>query len=85
MQVEIPSELKPFVQAVIDDGRCKSESEVVGEALRLFQEVEKRRGALRRDIEAGINSGDAIPAEEVFRELEEKARAVTHQATGSRE
>ncbi len=37
MSVEIPQDLMPFVQAVISSGRCRSETEVVGEAFAFFK------------------------------------------------
>jgi putative addiction module CopG family antidote len=73
MSVEIPQDLMPFVQAVISSGRCRSESEVVGEALRVFQEFEQRRKNLRNDILEGMNSGESIPGNEIFERLERRA------------
>ena len=72
MSVDIPQDLIPFVQAVISSGRCRSESEVVGEALRVFQEFEQRRKNLRDDILDGMNSGESIPGDEVFERLERR-------------
>jgi putative addiction module CopG family antidote len=73
MSVEIPHDLVPFVQAVISSGRCRTETEVVGEALRVFQELESRRKGLREDIREGMNSGESIPGDEVFERLEQRA------------
>ncbi len=73
MSVDIPQDLVPFVQAVISSGRCHSETEVVGEALRVFQELEQRRQGLREDIRDGMNSGESIPGDEVFERLERRA------------
>ena len=73
MSVEIPQDLMPFVQAVITGGRCRNETEVVGEALRVFQEVEQLRNHLREFILEGMNSGESIPGDEVFERLERRA------------
>jgi putative addiction module CopG family antidote len=73
MSVDIPQDLIPFVQAVISSGRCRSESEVVAEALRVFQDFEQRRKNLRDDILDGMNSGESIPGDEVFERLERRA------------
>ena len=73
MSVDIPQDLLPFVQAVISSGRCRSETEVVSEALRVFQDIEQRRKTLRDDILDGMNSGDSIPGDEVFKRLERRA------------
>jgi putative addiction module CopG family antidote len=71
--VDIPQDLMPFVQSVISNGRHRNESEVVEEALRIFQELEQRREALRANIVEGMNSGESIPGDEVFNRLERHA------------
>jgi putative addiction module CopG family antidote len=73
MSVDIPQDLVPFVQAVISSGRCRSETEVVGEALRLFQNFEQRRKTLQADIHEGMNSGEPILGDEVFDRVETRA------------
>jgi putative addiction module CopG family antidote len=73
MSVDIPQELVPFVQAVISSGRCSGETEVVSEALRVFQDIEQRRKTLRDDILEGMNSVDSVPGDEVFKRLERRA------------
>ena len=79
MSVDIPPELEQFVQNVIDSGRCETESEVVCEALRLFQELDKRREQLRQDIEDGMNSGESILGDKVFDRLEKRAAEIASQ------
>lgn len=69
MSVDIPSDLVPFVHAVIASGRCRSESEVVGEALRLLETVERKRDELRAEILEGIDSGESISREDVDRQV----------------
>ena len=76
MTVTLPPQLEQFVQDQVSSGRYGSASEVVGEALRLFQEREelqqRRFEELKREIAIGIaqaDQGQLIPAEEVFREL----------------
>ncbi|HEX8655410.1 MAG TPA: type II toxin-antitoxin system ParD family antitoxin [Allosphingosinicella sp.] len=74
-----------FVQHQLRSGRFSSASEVVREGLRLFEEREAEREArleaLRREIAVGIESGDAIPADEAFararRAVKEAASAGT--------
>jgi putative addiction module CopG family antidote len=80
MSVDIPQDLVPFVQAVISSGRCRSESEVVGEALRVFQDIEQRRKTLRDDILEGMNSGDSVPGDEVFKRLDQRAAELAARA-----
>jgi putative addiction module CopG family antidote len=79
MSVEIPHDLVPFVQAVISSGRCRTETEVVAEALRVFQELEDRRKSLRDDIQEGMNSGESVPGDEVFERLERRAAELAAQ------
>ena len=75
MTVDIPPEFEQYVQSVIDSGKCQTESEVVGQALRLLQEIDERRRQLREEIEAGIQS-DTIAGEVVFDELEQLAHQI---------
>ena len=75
MSVEIPSDLSPFVDAVIRSGHYQSEAEVVAEALRLL----KRREALAEDIRLGIEQldrGESVEGQQVFAELRAKAAAL---------
>jgi antitoxin ParD1/3/4 len=58
MTVEIPSDLQQFVHRVIDTGSYKSEAEVVGEALRLLQERERRIEELRQEIQPALEQLD---------------------------
>lgn len=82
MSVDIPSDLVPFVHAVIASGRCHSESEVVGEALRLLETVERKRDQLRTEVLDGINSGESISRGDVVRQVKDWA---AHQATAKAE
>ena len=45
----------------VASGRYKSASEVVREGLRLFEVRRTKLEALKRDIEAGLNSGPCAP------------------------
>ena len=73
MNVEIPSDLNPFVQDLVASGSFRDENEVVIEGLRLL----KSREQLRADVNAGIaqlEAGHRLDGEEVFARLEERAR-----------
>ena len=50
-----------FVAEKAEDGRFGSEGEVFHAALRLLEEREMRLERLRRAIEEGENSGQAVP------------------------
>ena len=58
MTVEIPPDLQQFVHQVIDAGGYKSEAEVVGQALRLLQERQRRIEELRREIQPALDRLD---------------------------
>jgi putative addiction module CopG family antidote len=73
MSVDIPSEFVPFVHSIIASGRCGSESEVVTEALRLLEVVERKREQLSADVLEGINSGEAVSRAEVDRNVRQWA------------
>ena len=58
MTVEIPPDLQQFVHQVVDAGSYKSEAEVVGQALRLLQERQRRIEELRREIQPALDQLD---------------------------
>ncbi|MBU4272025.1 MAG: type II toxin-antitoxin system ParD family antitoxin [Planctomycetes bacterium] len=58
MTVEIPSEFQRFVNQVIDGGSYTTESEVVGDALRLLQQRRQRIEELRREIQPALDQLD---------------------------
>lgn len=58
MTVEIPPELEQFVRNVVDRGIFNSESEVIGEALRLLQERQGRLEQLREEIKPALERLD---------------------------
>lgn len=65
VSISLPPDLVAFLQAKVETGRYGSVSEVVGEALRLLERVERggaeERDRLRRAWEEGVASGDAGP------------------------
>jgi antitoxin ParD1/3/4 len=84
MNVHLTPELEALVQAKVKSGRYNSASEVVREALRLFEERDEllklRKDAIRQQIEAGWNSlrrGEGVDGEAFFAELERKDQAFT--------
>jgi len=79
MNVSLTPELEKLVNEEVKSGRYKSASEVVREGLRLIRLREEKLKALRLDIEEGIaelDRGEGIPAEKVFGELRQKAKAM---------
>ncbi|MDP4022362.1 type II toxin-antitoxin system ParD family antitoxin [Methylobacterium sp. NEAU 140] len=73
MTVTVPAEMAAAVRDAVAAGTYASTSEVVREALRAWvraNDAERReRDDLRAAIQAGLDSGPALPAEDVFAEL----------------
>lgn len=61
MHVSLTPELESLVKRQVESGRYHSSSEVVREALRLWEEQEHlrelRMEQLRKDVQAGLDSG----------------------------
>lgn len=70
-----------FIKQQLESGRYTSASEVVREGLRLLEEREEQRATrlekIRLQLQEGIDSGEAIPADTVFDRLEAKYRAAS--------
>jgi antitoxin ParD1/3/4 len=77
MNVSLTEELANFVKAKVGTGRYASSSEVVREALRLMERVERRDaeklGWLRNAWQEGVDGGDA--GELDLAELKREGRA----------
>ncbi|MFZ3484876.1 type II toxin-antitoxin system ParD family antitoxin [Sphingomonas sp. 3-13AW] len=73
MTITMPAEMAATLRQTVAGGEYASTSEVVREALREWtraRDIERRDlVSLREAIQAGLNSGPGIPAEEVFAEL----------------
>lgn len=84
MNVHLTPELEQLVQTKVKSGRYNSASEVVREALRLFEErdqlLELRKEAIRQQIDEGwisLRRGEGVDGEAFFAELEHKEQART--------
>lgn len=82
MNVSLTPELEKLIQRKIASGRYTTASEVVREALRLFEQQEKLRelhlGEVRRKIAEGIAAADAGRVHDgpgVFEEIKRRSRA----------
>ena len=79
MSDTLSPENEDFIQTAIRRGDYRDRGEVLDEAMELL----RKRDELRRDIKQGIDEldrGDRIEGEEVFRELEDKARQAVDRA-----
>ena len=77
MNVSLTEELANFIKAKVSGGRYASSSEVVREALRLMEKVERQEaeklGLLRQAWREGVDSGEADAVD--FAALKREARA----------
>lgn len=82
LNVSLTPQLEALVSRWVASGRYQSASEVIRQGLRLLQEQEMSREAaldrLRNQINLGLDQaerGELLDGEEVFEELERRARA----------
>ena len=83
MNVDLTPELEMLVQNKLKTGRYNSASEVVREALLLYEERDRTRSLqlreLRKKINAGwasLENGEGIDGEEFFRGLEREEQGL---------
>lgn len=69
MKLTLPGMWETFVRDSIASGRYADESEVLKEALRLLEKRDSQLEDLQRAIREGEESGEPIPADEVFAKL----------------
>ena len=81
MNIHLTPELQTLVQKKVKSGRYNSASEVVREALRLFEERDRLRELQIREFRRKINEGwaslergEGINGEEFFKGLEREER-----------
>ena len=70
MASDISPENEQFIQHELESGVYRARGELLDDAVSLL----KRRRELQREIQAGVDSGPGIPADEVFARLENRAR-----------
>jgi antitoxin ParD1/3/4 len=77
--VALGPHFEAFIKEQLDGGRFNNASEVIRAGLRLLEDHEKlqalKLAELKAAIQAGIDSGPGVPAEEVFDRLEQKYAA----------
>jgi antitoxin ParD1/3/4 len=77
MTIALSKQLEQLIEEKVQSGRYQSASEVMSEALRLLEENERfeftKLSALRRDVQAGLDSGEAVPFDKAaIRKLAQK-------------
>jgi antitoxin ParD1/3/4 len=74
MNVSIGERWEKFIENAVREGRYGSASEVVREGLRLVEEREAKLKALREEINAAIESGGHLTADEVSAGLDARMK-----------
>lgn len=79
MTVDLGSELRHYVESLVDTGDYRSNSEVLRESLRLLREkqADSKLEQLRQLIDEGEASGDPLTwhVDEFLERMKQKARA----------
>jgi len=79
ISIALTQEMAATVKGAVENGEYASTSEVIRDALRDWEQRRRARKAalerLGKLIDEGINSGDAIPAEEVLARIRAKIEA----------
>jgi len=74
MNLSIGKRWQNFIARAVREGRYGSASEVVREGLRLVEEREAKLKALRDELNAAIESGGRLTADEVRTHLDARMR-----------
>jgi antitoxin ParD1/3/4 len=65
MAIHLSRDRQKFIRSLVEDGRFRSESEVVDAALRLFEQQVRDQVVEKRRVEAllieGLDSGESTP------------------------
>ena len=79
ISAELGKQLETYIQQLVEAGRYDSKSEVLREGVRLVKDRETRLAALDASIARGladVDAGRAAPADDVFKRLADKYRAM---------
>ena len=75
MDISINEQNQEWIKRKIESGEFASADEVLEKALEALEERTRKTEALRREIQAGFDSGDPIPGTEFMAALRRKAVA----------
>ncbi len=76
MNVSVGANWEAFIAGLVKEGRYASATEIMREGLRLVQEREEKRRALREMIDASIAEGGSHSSEEVIAGIRARAEAM---------
>jgi antitoxin ParD1/3/4 len=79
--LDLDDESASILAEAINSGEFERPEQVVKQAVRTWKAAEDRLASLRAAIREGAESGPAIPAEDVFAELEARYRGMLSSAT----
>ena len=81
ISITLPPDMLLSIKDKVQAGLYGSTSEVIREAMRLWQrqqeEHDARLEAIRARLEQSVNSGEPVPINDVFRRIEEKHKRRT--------
>ena len=73
MNVPLSPQHEKLIKQKVKSGEYGSPDEVIGAALKLLEQHDKKLAALRQDIQEGLDSGPPLPGEQVMADLYHKA------------
>ncbi|MEQ1666125.1 MAG: type II toxin-antitoxin system ParD family antitoxin [Bdellovibrionales bacterium] len=79
MNFSIGEHFESFIRQQLSAGHYNSAEEIICDGLRLLEEKEHLQEKLREMIAEGVNSGNYVPAEEVFNRLTTKYQAMANE------
>ena len=77
MNTEISAVHEQFIEQAIERGVFRSRSEALDQAVAML----KQREELRQAIQAGIDAGPSVSADQVFGQLERRAAEIDENAS----
>ena len=79
MNFSVGEHFEDFIRQQLSAGNYKNAEEIICDGLRMLEEKEQLQKKLRGLIAEGVNSGNYIPAEEVFDRLTAKYQAMANE------
>lgn len=86
--ITLPPDMLASIKKKVDSGFYSSTSELIREAMRLWQQKEEERQAridlIRKRLKQSVNSGSPIPLDAAFKKVEERHQLMMEQEINER-